>query len=83
MRTNPFYDAWLFLIGSTSDHENSGVGWLLTILFIALLLGSIRMARLNWQQGPGHRSRPRRAPCSRAVPFVGDGRVGRICRKIA
>jgi hypothetical protein len=26
MRTNPFYDAWLFLIGRTSDHENSGVG---------------------------------------------------------
>ena len=30
MRTNPFYDAWLFLIGRTSDHENSAVGPLST-----------------------------------------------------
>ena len=43
MRTNPFYDAWLFLIGRTSDHENSGIGWLLTMLFIALLLASMDM----------------------------------------
>jgi hypothetical protein len=57
MRTNPFYDAWLFLIGRTSDHENSGVGWLLTILFIALLLGSIWIARLNWQQDPAQRTK--------------------------
>jgi len=26
MHTNPSYDASLFLIGRTSDHENSGVG---------------------------------------------------------
>ena len=26
MRTNPSYDAWLFLIGRTSVHENGGVG---------------------------------------------------------
>ena len=26
MRTNPFYDAWLFLIGRTGDHTNGGVG---------------------------------------------------------
>lgn len=57
MRTNPFYDAWLFLIGSTSDHENSGVGWLLTALFLALLLASIWIARTNWQQDPAQRTR--------------------------
>jgi hypothetical protein len=56
MRTNPFYDAWLFLIGQTSDHENSGVGWLLTILFIALLLASIWIAGRNWQQDPAQRT---------------------------
>jgi hypothetical protein len=57
MRTNPFYDAWLFLIGSTSDHENSGVGWLLTVLFLALLLASIWIARTNWLQDPAQRTR--------------------------
>ena len=40
MRTNPFYDAWLFLIGQTSDHENSGVGSLLVALFL----------RSSWRQ---------------------------------
>jgi hypothetical protein len=57
VRTNPFYDAWLFLIGSTPDHANSGVGPLLTLLFIALLVLSIWIARRNWQQDPGERTR--------------------------
>lgn len=57
MRTNPFYDAWLFLIGNTSDHENSGVGWLLTVLFLALLLASIWIAYRNWQQDPAQRAK--------------------------
>ena len=35
MRTNPFYDAWLFLTGNTGEHEASGVGWLLTVLYLA------------------------------------------------
>ncbi len=35
VRTNPFYDAWLFLIGQTSDHSGSGVGSLLVVLFLA------------------------------------------------
>ena len=56
MRTNPFYDAWLFLIGRTSDHENSGIGWLLTMLFTALLLTSIWIARRNWQADPAQRT---------------------------
>lgn len=56
MRTNPFYDAWLFLIGSTGDHENSGVGWLLTVLFLALLVASVWIARLSWQQDPAQRT---------------------------
>jgi uncharacterized membrane protein YphA (DoxX/SURF4 family) len=57
MRTNPFYDAWLFLIGRTSDHENSGVGFLLTILFLVLLAGSVWIARRNWLQEPAQRTR--------------------------
>jgi uncharacterized membrane protein YphA (DoxX/SURF4 family) len=56
MRTNPFYDAWLFLIGRTSDHENSGIGWLLTLLFLALLVASITIARKNWRQDPSERT---------------------------
>jgi hypothetical protein len=56
MRTNPFYDTWLFLIGRTSDHENSGIGWLLAALFIALLAASIWIARTNWRNDPAQRS---------------------------
>jgi len=57
VRTNPFYDAWLFLIGRTGDHENSGVGWLLTLLFLALLAASIWIARKNWQQDAAQRTK--------------------------
>jgi hypothetical protein len=49
MRTNPFYDAWLFLIGSTSDHQGTGVGLLLTLLFLVLLAASLIIAFKNWQ----------------------------------
>jgi len=56
MRTNPFYDAWLFVIGQTPDHENSGVGLLLTFLFLALLVASAWIAWRNWQQDPGQRT---------------------------
>jgi hypothetical protein len=56
MRTNPFYDAWLFLIGSTPDHQNSGVGGLMTALFLALLLASVWIAYRNWQQDPAQRT---------------------------
>lgn len=56
MRTNPFYDAWLFLIGHTPDHENSGVGWLLILLFLTLLAASLWIARKNWRQDPAQRT---------------------------
>jgi hypothetical protein len=61
VRTNPFYDAWLFLIGATSDHANSGVGWLLTALFLVLLAASLWIARLNWQQDPTQRTQEKLA----------------------
>jgi len=57
VRTNPFSDAWLFLVGRTGDHENSGVGWLLTALFLALLLASIWIARKAWQQDATQRTK--------------------------
>jgi hypothetical protein len=56
MRTNPFYDAWLFLIGSTGDHQNSGVGWLMTVLFLVLLAASVWIAYRNWVQDPTQRT---------------------------
>ena len=56
MRTNPFYDAWLFVTGMTGEHEASGIRWLLVALFIALVLASIWIARRNWQQDPAQRS---------------------------
>jgi hypothetical protein len=57
MRTNPFYDAWLFLTGQTDDHATSGVGPLLVILFWALLLASVWIAWRNWQDDPAQRTR--------------------------
>jgi hypothetical protein len=56
MRTNPFYDAWLFLIGATGDHQGTGIGWLLTGLFLVLLLVSISIAIRNWRQDPTQRT---------------------------
>jgi hypothetical protein len=63
MRTDPFYDAWLFLIGRTGEHESSGVGWLLTALFLTLLGASIWIARKNWQQDPMQRTKEHLAIC--------------------
>jgi hypothetical protein len=57
MRTNPFYDAWLFLTGQTSEHTGSGVGPLLVMLFWALFLGSVWIAWRNWQDDPSQRTR--------------------------
>src|SRR5437016_2439611 len=35
VRTNPFYDTWLFLIGSTDDHNALGI---FKYVFVALFL---------------------------------------------
>ena len=56
MRTNPFYDAWLFLIGSTGEHAASGIGWFLTALYLALLGASIAIACVNWSQDGSQRT---------------------------
>ena len=57
MPTNPFYDTSLFLIGSTDEHKASGVGWLLTALFLALLVASGWIAYKNWRQDPAQRTK--------------------------
>ena len=57
MRTTPFNDAWLFLTGRTGEHEASGIGWLLTLLFLALLAASVWLAYKNWQQDPAQRTK--------------------------
>ena len=57
MRTNPFYDAWLFVTGQTDEHAGSGVGPLLVILFLALLAASAWIAWRNWRDDPTQRVR--------------------------
>jgi len=57
MRTNPFTDAWLFISGNTGEHQASGIGLFLTILFLALIAGSIGLAWINWKQDAGQRTK--------------------------
>src|SRR5215471_16728261 len=57
MRTNPFIDAWLLLTGNTDEHRASGIGWLLTVLFLALLVASIWIAWTNWRQDAAQRTK--------------------------
>jgi uncharacterized membrane protein YphA (DoxX/SURF4 family) len=56
MRTNPFNDAWLFLIGA-ADYPAEIGSWkyLLVALYWALLLGSCLLAWINWQSDPAQR----------------------------
>lgn len=56
MRTNPFYDAWLFLTGQTDEHSGSGVGPLLMVLFLVLLAASAWIAWRNWRDDPSQRT---------------------------
>lgn len=57
MRTNPFYDSFLFLIGETPDYN--ALGWpkyLLVLLYAALLLGGIAIAIRVWARDPAQRT---------------------------
>jgi hypothetical protein len=57
MRTNPFYDSWLFLIGQTSDHEALGSAkYLLVALYAAALVGGIAVAARAWSRDPAQRN---------------------------
>ena len=56
MRTNPFYDAWLFLLGQTGDHQGTGVGGLLTAIFLLLLVSSFCIAVCSWRGDAAQRT---------------------------
>lgn len=57
MKVNPFADAWDFLIGATSDHQALGAArYAFVLLFIALLVASVAIARANWRADPAQRS---------------------------
>ncbi len=57
MRTNPFYDTWLFLLGQTPDHEALGPAkYLLVALYAALLIGGIVVAARAWSRDPAQRT---------------------------
>ena len=57
MRTNPFHDAWLFIIGATPDHEKLGAfKYFFVALFLALLAASLWIAWTNWREDANQRS---------------------------
>lgn len=57
MRTNPFNDAYEFLIGTSSFHQSAGVqGQIMIPLFWFLLIASIAIASINWRQDPNQRT---------------------------
>ena len=57
MKTNPFYDTWLFVIGSTDDHQKLGAfKWLFVVLFLALMIASAWIAWTNWREDPAQRN---------------------------
>jgi len=57
MRTNPFYDSWLFLIGQTPDHDALGSArYLLVALYAAALIGGVAVAARAWSRDPAQRN---------------------------
>ena len=57
MRTNPFYDSLLFLIGDTPDHDS--LGWpkyLLVLFYAVLLIAGIAIAVRTWADNPAQRT---------------------------
>jgi uncharacterized membrane protein YphA (DoxX/SURF4 family) len=57
MRTDPFHDAWLFVIGETPDQlARGGWRWLLVALFLALLITGVAVAIRNWREDPEQRT---------------------------
>jgi uncharacterized membrane protein YphA (DoxX/SURF4 family) len=57
MRTNPFLDAWLFVIGSTEDHQKLGAfKFFFVALFLALVAASAWIIWTNWREDPAERT---------------------------
>jgi len=57
MRTNPFYDIWLFVIGSTDDNQKLGAfKFFFVALFLALIAASAWIIAKNWREDPAQRN---------------------------
>jgi uncharacterized membrane protein YphA (DoxX/SURF4 family) len=57
MKTDPFTDSALFLIGATGDQQALGAArYLIVVLFLALLTASAAIARANWRADPAQRT---------------------------
>src|SRR5437764_8490597 len=57
MRTHPFYDSWLFVIGSTDDHQKLGaLAYVFIILFLLLIAASLGIAWTNWREDETQRT---------------------------
>jgi len=57
MRTSPFYDTWLFIIGATDDHQKLGAfKYFFVALFLALIIASAWIAWTNWREDPAQRT---------------------------
>ena len=57
VKTNPFYDTWLFLVGEQPDELARGAWrWALLALFYALLAASLAIAARNWRTDPAQRT---------------------------
>jgi uncharacterized membrane protein YphA (DoxX/SURF4 family) len=57
MRTNPFLDTLLFVIGSTEDHEKLGVfKYFFVVLFLVLVAASLWIALTNWREDETQRT---------------------------
>jgi len=57
MKTDPFSDAFAFLLGNTPDHDSLGaLRYLFVALFAVLLVASLVIARISWRQDPAQRT---------------------------
>ena len=57
MPSNPFSDAFNFLVGNTGDYNALGLWkWGLVALFAALLVASVAIAIRNWSEDPEQRT---------------------------
>ena len=74
MRTNPFNEAWAFLTGTSSFHQEAGPVWatIMLIMFWLLLLASFWIAYRAWQSDPAQRTIERVATWFMRVSFTAE-----------
>jgi uncharacterized membrane protein YphA (DoxX/SURF4 family) len=64
MRTNPFLDTWLFILGLTDvPYAEGAFKYAFAILFFGLLAAAAFIAFVNWRKDPAQRSRTHIAIC--------------------